>query len=178
MGHLAPITPHSSLITAVQQPRSILVVVTRRIGDVLLATPLIRSLKRAWPDVQVDALVFDGTQGVITSNPDLRNVLVIAQRPGWLRHAAFLLRLARRYDIALSLVPGDRPTLYAYLAGRWRAGLLLPTRKERWKRRFLHRWVPFDDALAMTIDGRITDAMSVVGIQRLALERAARGPRP
>ena len=33
------------------------------------------------------------------------------------------------------------------------------------------RWVPFDEALAMTMDGRITDAMSVVAIQRLALER-------
>jgi len=39
------------------------------------------------------------------------------------------------------------------------------------------RWLPFDEALAMTFDGRITDAMSVVGIQRLALERvAAVGP--
>jgi 8-oxo-dGTP pyrophosphatase MutT (NUDIX family) len=34
------------------------------------------------------------------------------------------------------------------------------------------RWLPFDETLAMTLDGRITDAMSVVGIQRLALERA------
>jgi ADP-ribose pyrophosphatase len=34
------------------------------------------------------------------------------------------------------------------------------------------RWVPFDEALAMTMDGRITDVMSIVGIQRLALERA------
>jgi 8-oxo-dGDP phosphatase len=34
------------------------------------------------------------------------------------------------------------------------------------------RWVPFDEALAMTTDGRITDMMSVVAIQRLALERA------
>jgi 8-oxo-dGTP pyrophosphatase MutT (NUDIX family) len=34
------------------------------------------------------------------------------------------------------------------------------------------RWVPFDEALAMTLDGRITDAMSVVAIQRVALERA------
>lgn len=34
------------------------------------------------------------------------------------------------------------------------------------------RWVPFDEALAMTFDGRITDVMSVVAIQRLALERA------
>jgi len=35
------------------------------------------------------------------------------------------------------------------------------------------RWVPFDEALAMTLDGRITDAMSVIGIQRVALERAS-----
>jgi 8-oxo-dGTP pyrophosphatase MutT (NUDIX family) len=34
------------------------------------------------------------------------------------------------------------------------------------------RWVPFDDAVAMTLDGRITDVMSVIAIQRVALERA------
>jgi ADP-ribose pyrophosphatase len=33
------------------------------------------------------------------------------------------------------------------------------------------RWLPFDEALAMALDGRITDAMSVVGLQRVALER-------
>ena len=33
------------------------------------------------------------------------------------------------------------------------------------------RWLPFEEALAMTLDGRITDAMSVVAIQRLALCR-------
>ena len=131
--------------------RTILVVVTRRIGDVLLATPLIRSLKRAWPEAQVDVLAFEGTQGVISAHPDVRRVLTIAERPGLLRHVAFALRLVRRYDMALSLVPGDRPTLYAYLAGRWRAGLLLPTRKENWKRRFLHRWVAFDELNTHTV---------------------------
>jgi 8-oxo-dGTP pyrophosphatase MutT (NUDIX family) len=35
------------------------------------------------------------------------------------------------------------------------------------------RWVPFDEAVAMTRDGRITDIMSIVAIQRVALERAA-----
>jgi len=34
------------------------------------------------------------------------------------------------------------------------------------------RWVAFDEALAMTLDGRITDGLSVVAIQRVALERA------
>lgn len=36
------------------------------------------------------------------------------------------------------------------------------------------RWVAFDEALAMTVDGRITDAMSLIGLQRVALERAWR----
>ena len=42
------------------------------------------------------------------------------------------------------------------------------------------RWVPFDEALAMTVDGRITDAVSIMGIQRVALARlgAAADPEP
>jgi ADP-ribose pyrophosphatase len=34
------------------------------------------------------------------------------------------------------------------------------------------RWVPFTEALEMTLDGRITDAMSVIAIERLALLRS------
>jgi heptosyltransferase-3 len=125
-------------------PASVLVIVTRRIGDVLLATPLIRSIRRAWPQAALDALVFEGTQGVIEANPDLRRILRVPQRPGFFRHLGFVLGLARRYELALSLVPGDRPTLYAFVAGRRCVGLLLPTRREAWKRRLLHRWVPYD----------------------------------
>jgi 8-oxo-dGTP pyrophosphatase MutT (NUDIX family) len=33
------------------------------------------------------------------------------------------------------------------------------------------RWVPFDQALAMIAGGEITDAMSIMGLQALALER-------
>ena len=38
------------------------------------------------------------------------------------------------------------------------------------------RWVPFADVLAMTLDGRISDAMTVVAIERLALIRAGLPP--
>jgi 8-oxo-dGTP pyrophosphatase MutT (NUDIX family) len=34
------------------------------------------------------------------------------------------------------------------------------------------RWIPFAEAVAMTLDGRITDAMAIMGIQRVALDRA------
>jgi 8-oxo-dGTP pyrophosphatase MutT (NUDIX family) len=33
------------------------------------------------------------------------------------------------------------------------------------------RWVPFGEAVAMTLDGRIVDALSVVALQRVALDR-------
>lgn len=33
------------------------------------------------------------------------------------------------------------------------------------------RWVPFDDVLAMTLDGRITDALTILAVQRVALDR-------
>ncbi len=35
------------------------------------------------------------------------------------------------------------------------------------------RWVPFDDVLAMTLDGRITDAMTILAVQRAAIARLA-----
>jgi 8-oxo-dGTP pyrophosphatase MutT (NUDIX family) len=34
-------------------------------------------------------------------------------------------------------------------------------------------WVPFDEALAMIADGQITDAMTIMALQHVALERAA-----
>ena len=67
-------------------PRTILVVVTRRIGDVLLATPVIRTLRLAWPDAAIDVLVFAGTEGVLHANTDLRQVLTIAERPPLAAH--------------------------------------------------------------------------------------------
>ena len=132
-------------------PRRVLVIVTRRIGDVLMATPVLRSLKRAWPDAVIDALVFGSTANVLAANPDLNTIHTIPERPGILQHIVFIAKLFRRYDLALSLVAGDRPTLYAYIAGRQRVGLLLPTKKEQWKRRLLHQWVPYDLAEKHTV---------------------------
>jgi heptosyltransferase-3 len=102
----------------------ILVVALRRLGDVLLTTPLIRSVKRAYPDAAIDALVFAGTQGVLAGNPDLKNVLTIPSRPNLGETLALLRRTAKRYDLALSTQTGDRPTTLAVVAGRQSVGLL------------------------------------------------------
>lgn len=123
-------------------PQRVLVVVTRRIGDVLLATPLIRSLRTAWPGAKIEVLVFAGTEGVLAANPDINAVHTVPERPNLWVHLALALRLLRRYDLALSLLPGDRPTLYAWLAGRSSAGLLMTGSKHLWKQWLLDGWTP------------------------------------
>lgn len=147
-----------------EPPATVLVVVTRRIGDVLLATPLMRSIKRAWPDAAVDCLVFAGTEGVLAANPDLRRVLTIAERPGPRAHLAFLRGIRRRYDLALCTLPGDRPTLYAWQAGRRRAGLALSGLKHAWKRALLDAWSPLDDLETHSVTGNLALAR-LVGVE-------------
>lgn len=105
------------------EPR-VLVVAMRRLGDVLLTTPLIRSVKRAFPGSAIDALVFAGTEGILSGNPDLAGVLTTPERPGLRQSLALLRRLWRRYDLALSTQTGDRPTFLAWLGGRQSAGPL------------------------------------------------------
>ncbi len=146
-------------------PSSVLVVVTRRMGDVLLAMPLVRSIKAAWPNAGIDVLVFAGTQGVAATNPDVRRVITVAERPGILAHLALAARLLRRYDIALSCLAGDRPTAYAVIAGRWRAGMVESGNGARWKRWVLSRSVPFDDLDTHTVAMNLAFA-EVLGIAR------------
>ena len=132
-------------------PDKILVVMTRRIGDVLLTTPLIRSLRLAWPQAQIDVLVFAGTEGVLQGNPDINRIITVAQRSSFGAHLRFLTGLWRKYGLALSAVPSDRPTLYAFAAGRHRVGLVAAGDKHRWKKWLLSQWVPFDDTGTHTV---------------------------
>jgi heptosyltransferase-3 len=132
-------------------PGKILVVITRRIGDVLLTTPLIRSLRRAWPNSQIDVLVFAGTEGILAGNQDINRVITVVQRPTFGAHLRLLVNLWRKYDLALSVPPGDRPTLYAFAAGSRRVGMIVDDKKNRWKKWLLWQWVAFDNVGMHTV---------------------------
>ena len=79
-------------------------------------------MKRAFPQASIDALVFAGTEGILTGNPDLAKILTLPQRPRAGETLALMLRLCKRYDLALSTQTGDRPTFLAVIAGRQSAG--------------------------------------------------------
>jgi lipopolysaccharide heptosyltransferase III len=120
------------------KPR-VLIVALRRLGDVLLTTPLIRSMRRAWPDATLDVLVFADTAGILDGNPDVDRVISMPARPTLAQSLRVAARLFQRYDVAVSTQSGDRPTAFALLAGRTHAGPVWPG--NRIKRMLLGRGV-------------------------------------
>jgi len=145
------------------RPR-ILVVALRRLGDVLLATPLMRSIRRAWPDARLDALVFADTAGILEGNPDIDRVVAMPARPTLAQSLALAGRLLKRYHLAVSTQSGDRPTLFALAAGRTHAGPVWPG--ERTKRRLLGRSVAAGESVHRIEEMlRLGDAL---GIARVA----------
>jgi heptosyltransferase-3 len=127
-----------------EKPR-ILVISLRRIGDVLLTTPLIRSLRRAYAEAVIDVLVFANTAGILEGNPDIDGVVAMPAHPTMGETAALAGRLFKRYDLAVSTQAGDRPTLFALLAGRRHAGVTedVSGLGRAIKRRLLHRGTPY-----------------------------------
>jgi heptosyltransferase-3 len=151
-------------IELVDRPR-ILVVVLRRLGDVLLTTPLIRSLKAGFPGCSVEALVFRGTEGMLVGNPDLDVVIPVSERPSFSETARTLWALWRRYDLAVATQTGDRPILYTCISGRRRIGFGNASDPGRWwKRRVLHGIVPVDNR-----NHRVVELLRIADF--LALER-------
>jgi heptosyltransferase III len=101
------------------RPR-ILVITLRRLGDVLLTTPLIRSIRRSFPHAVLHALVFRGSDAILAGNPDIDRIITMPERPSVAETLVLLRALFRRYHLAVCTQPGDRPTFFAMVAGRRR----------------------------------------------------------
>jgi predicted lipopolysaccharide heptosyltransferase III len=92
--------------------RSILLVRLRLIGDVVFTTPVIRALKRRYPEATLVYLVEPVAAPVVAANPDLDEVIVVPRTRG-LQRLADDVRLARqlrarRFDCAIDLHGGPR----------------------------------------------------------------------
>ena len=115
-----------SQLNGLPEPAQILVITLRRLGDVLLTTPLIRTVRRGFPHARLDVLVFRGGERILAGNPDIDDVVVMSERPSAAETWALIRRLLRRYDLVISTQTGDRPTFFALIAGRCRVGLVPP----------------------------------------------------
>jgi len=101
--------------------RRILIVRTDRIGDVILSTPVIKTMRDNYPDAFISMMVSPYAREVVEGNPYLDEVLVYdkdGKHKGWLKSMAFAAHLReRRFDLALVLHPTNRVHLLVFFAG-------------------------------------------------------------
>lgn len=140
-----PILMNSKQSSLQPKPGRILVIAMRYLGDVLLTTPLIRSLRQAYPDARLDVLVFRNTADMLEGNPDINHIITTPNRPGFADYRQLFRQLFRQYDLAIATQSGDRPFLYTLLAAPLRVAVV-PQKNTTgwWKRFFVQRWTEFD----------------------------------
>jgi heptosyltransferase-3 len=133
-------------------PHTILIISMRYLGDVLLTTPLIRSFKKAYPDSNIDVLVYSHTASMLEGNPDIRTVITTAQHPNFTDTITLFKKIFRQYNLCIVTQTGDRRFLYGLISAPNRIGFT-PPRPEKgwWKRFFTQGWVEFDNIENHTI---------------------------
>ncbi|MBI4678483.1 MAG: glycosyltransferase family 9 protein [Elusimicrobia bacterium] len=98
-------------------PKRILVIQLRRIGDVLMATPALKALKKRYPAAAIDFLVEPPCDEVLSGNPDVAAVLVY-RSDGWRDYLSWLARIrGRRYDWVVDFMGNPRSAILAAASG-------------------------------------------------------------
>lgn len=97
--------------------RNILIIKLRYIGDVLLCTPLVRSLRENYPKARIVFLVNPGTDEILRHHPCLDEVLILP-RSGVFSQLRFFQEIrSRKFDCVLDLTDGDRSAAITALTG-------------------------------------------------------------
>jgi lipopolysaccharide heptosyltransferase III len=118
----------------------VLIIAMPALGDILLATPLIRSIRDRDPDAVIDLLIYPGQEGIVEGNPDIDAVLVADNHPGIWQILALTRKMWRKYDIAISNAASDRANFYLWLFSRKRVSVTLEN-SAAWKRRIAYATV-------------------------------------
>ena len=92
-----------------------------RIGDVLLTTPLLREIKKSFPDAEVDFLAENPAAEILIGNPAIHEVLIYDKNHPWKMIKTIR---SRHYDWVVDLLGTPRTAILTALSGaKIRAGL-------------------------------------------------------
>src|SRR5688572_11108847 len=99
----------------------ILLVRLRLLGDVVFTTPLLRALRRRYPDAHLTYVVEPLAEPVVRANPHLNRVIIAPRARGLarVRDDIAVARLLRRehFDIAIDLHGGPRGAWLTWASG-------------------------------------------------------------
>jgi len=90
----------------------------RFMGDVILTTPLIRQLKKTFPEARLSYLTQDTFAPLLLHHPQLDEVISFPLRGGFVEQARFYRQLRRRrFDLAIDLFGNPRTALMTWATG-------------------------------------------------------------
>jgi len=156
-----------------------LVVKLRHHGDVLLAAPVLTTLKSHAPKLEVDALIYDDTAPMFEEHPALSELHVVGRN--WKALGA-LERLsrerelfgnlrARRYDLLVHLSEQPRGAWLARTLGaRYSVAPAMPGRGRFWAKSFTHLYPVVGGGRRHQVELNL-DALRRVGVQPSLAER-------
>ncbi|MFH1715688.1 MAG: glycosyltransferase family 9 protein [Elusimicrobiota bacterium] len=97
--------------------KKILLIQLRRLGDVLLTTPIIDILKEKYPDARIDFLVETAYKDAVTDNPKLTNVFLLNKHSFLSQIKTIRLLRKQKYDYCLDFFCNPRSAWITFLSG-------------------------------------------------------------
>lgn len=101
--------------------KRILVIRPDRVGDVVLATPLLRELRKTFPDSFIAVMVRPYTKDILLNNPNINEIIIDdfeKEHKGWKGFWKQVLKLRKyKFNIALHLLPTQRHAWMTFFAG-------------------------------------------------------------
>ncbi len=101
--------------------KRILIIRPDRVGDVVLATPLIRELRKTFPGAFIAVLVRPYTKDVLLNNSNIDEIIIDdyeGKDKGWAGFWRQVFKLRRyKFNIALHLLPTQRHAWMTFFAG-------------------------------------------------------------
>ncbi|HNX90303.1 MAG TPA: lipopolysaccharide heptosyltransferase II [Candidatus Omnitrophota bacterium] len=102
-------------------PRRILIARTDRIGDVVLSTPVIRFLRKKYPEAFIAFMLRPYTADIVRNDPNLNDVVIYdkdKEQKSFFSTIRFALKLRKyRFDMAIALHPNFRTHIIFFMAG-------------------------------------------------------------
>ncbi|MFB9156577.1 putative lipopolysaccharide heptosyltransferase III [Chromobacterium violaceum] len=160
-----------------EAPDRILLIKLRHHGDILLTTPVARTLKSRFPQCEIDMLVYRETVPLLQHNPDIARVWTLDRSlRGW-RKLVSQLRLLlalrrRRYQTVIHLSDQMQGAFFAKLLARRHAiGFDYPKRRKSPWHRFFTALAPLAPSDTLHTVSQNLLALSPLGITPTADEQ-------
>jgi len=102
------------------EPKRILIIQLRRIGDVLMCTPVIRALRQKYPQSHLAFLTEEESKAILENNPNLNEVIVWDKNKynNWFYALKKIKEIRdKKFDLVVDLLGTPRTALASFLSG-------------------------------------------------------------